>query len=67
MTTQELQKLVGKTGIVKVKEWRHIRVEILDSKISWGQVKVLVKPLGMTSEKWFLLDSIGIDEVENRD
>lgn len=51
MTTIDLQKYIGKKGIMKV-NGLEIDVKIIDAKFSYGNYRYLVTPVSGKGEVW---------------
>jgi hypothetical protein len=56
MTTNEMQLLLGKTVRYRINGLL-VDVNILDVKIAWNIVKVLISPVAGTGSVWVNLDS----------
>lgn len=51
MTALEMSQLLGKTGYLSF-DGIHVHVEVLDARVRFGEVDVLVKPRDGMGQKW---------------
>ena len=66
MTSQELQRLVGKRCTYLIARDVRVEMEIKDARcIRWGKTDVLITPVSGSGEVWVEEGSVVIHEGEN--
>lgn len=66
MTTRELAALIGKTTTVRVPGWHNLDFEVLvvDARLRYGNLDVLVHPVAGFGEQWICADRTALRFTE---